>query len=126
MFVHLGTCRKRHYKLASIVMQVPDMLTVAARGLAHHPQDHGWRHLYRLFAYGLENSACELQRILTDSYRARPTSATHLLTLLGIALQFETPIAFGHLVAEDSYERRLLILERTLFRSTAKPSVLSS
>src|ERR1035441_7454254 len=95
-------------------MYVHDKLIVAARGLATHPQDHGWRNLYALFAYGLEHSASELQKILKDTYSARATSATHLVTLLGIALKFETPIAFGHLLAKDSYEIRLAILENAL------------
>ena len=95
-------------------MQVPNTLAAAARSLAQHPQDHGWRDLYGLFAYGLDRSAGELEGVLNDSYRARPTSATHLITLLGIALHFATPTAFVHLVTEDPYETRLPILERTL------------
>jgi hypothetical protein len=98
-------------------MQVHDTLTAAARGLTQHPQDHGWRDLYGLFAYGLERSAARLQKTLSDSYHARPTSATHLLTLLGIALQFEAPSAFIQLLADDnSYETRLSVLEGTLER----------
>jgi hypothetical protein len=86
----------------------------AASGLASHPQDHGWRELYRLFTYGLQNSSMRLEGLLAESYAARPTSATHLLTLLGIALKLKAPESFEDLLTAGSREQRLQLLEQAI------------
>lgn len=91
-----------------------DILCAAASGLASHPQDHGWRELYRLFAYGLQNSAIPLEDLLAESYAVRPTSATHLLTLLGIALKLKAPESFEDLLTAGSRDQRLQLLEQVI------------
>jgi hypothetical protein len=91
-------------------------LRAAAKGLAHHPQDHGWRDLYSLFDYGLEQPETHLQRMLLDCHAHRPISATHLLTLLGIALKVEADDHFASLTKGDSPNLRLRVLEDILQR----------
>jgi hypothetical protein len=91
-------------------------LRAAAKGLAYHPQDHGWRDLYGLFHYGLKQPETHLQRMLLDCYEQRPISATHLLTLLGIALKMEAGDHFTSLTGIESPDHRLRILERILQR----------
>jgi hypothetical protein len=89
-------------------------LSSAAKGLAEHPQDHGWRTIYRLFDYSLRRSAPELKSLLLDCYTARPTSPTHLLTLLGIALKLKAPSDFASLNSDSSYGHRMIQLEVVL------------
>jgi hypothetical protein len=89
-------------------------LTVAARGLASHPQDHGWRPLYELFEYGLNNLAPTLTEVLLASYDSKPTSATHLLTLLGIAIKANSKEALGEILQGRSFPERLGRLEEYL------------
>ncbi|XVU28691.1 hypothetical protein ACQPZJ_17045 [Actinoplanes sp. CA-054009] len=72
----------------------------AARSLGDHPQDHGWRELYRLFAYGLEVEAPELGDMVITFRKARSESSfTHLLTLLGIAVKEVAEKSFDALVS---------------------------
>ena len=93
---------------------------IAARGLGQHPQDHGWRDLYRLFNYGLDRSAPNLTSAVLSHHRARPTlSATHLLTLLGIALKVIVTQPFESAFADRSLESRLDVLEETIGRNRA-------
>jgi hypothetical protein len=47
----------------------------AASGLAEHPQDHGWRDLYRIFSHGLDRSAPNLTAAVLAHHSARPTSS---------------------------------------------------
>lgn len=89
-------------------------LSTAARGLADHPQDHGWKAIYRLFDYGLHHSAPRLGQILLGSYERRPTSPTHLLTLLGIALKSEFPDLFVVLSDGGASEDHIARLEWTI------------
>lgn len=91
-----------------------ETLRAAADGLARHPHDHGWRSLYELFLYGLNNSAPQLKCSLTDAYEARPLSATHLLTLLGIALKANSGDQFAYLVGTQPLIERLSVLESVL------------
>ncbi|MBL7258517.1 hypothetical protein [Paractinoplanes lichenicola] len=88
----------------------------AARSLGDHPQDHGWRELYRLFAYGLEQEAPDLGNTVTTSRKARSEcSFTHLMTLLGIAVKKVGPASFDELVdARIPPAQRLAALEVTL------------
>jgi hypothetical protein len=91
---------------------------IAARGLGEHPQDHGWRDLYRLFSYGLDRSAPNLTATVLSHYRARPTlSETHLLTLLGIALKAIVPQSFESIAEGSSLVARLEALEEILDRN---------
>jgi hypothetical protein len=55
--------------------QVPILedFRIAARGLGEHPQDHGWRDLYRLFSHGLDGSAPNLTATVMSHHSARPT-----------------------------------------------------
>jgi hypothetical protein len=85
-----------------------------ASGLAHHPQDHGWRDLHRLFDYGLRQPGTNLEQVLATAYQARPVSAAHLLTLLGIALKVEAGDQFPVLAASRPPAERFPELEKIL------------
>jgi hypothetical protein len=85
-----------------------------ASGLAHHPQDHGWRDLHRLFDYGLQQPGTNLEHVLATAYQARPVSAAHLLTLLGIALKVEASEQFPVLTASGPAAERFPELEKVL------------
>lgn len=64
-------------------------IQAAAHRLGQHPQDHGWRELYRLFAYGLgrPSAAPHLAEIAGAARTHHPErSAVHAVTLLGIAV----------------------------------------
>jgi len=89
-------------------------LQSVADGLAHHSQDHGWRDLHRLFEYGLRQPGTNLEKVLVAAYRARPVSAAHLLTLLGIALKVEATDRFSVLAASQPPMQRLPELEKVL------------
>lgn len=88
----------------------------AARNLGDHPQDHGWRELYRLFAYGLEREVPELgDMIVTFRKERSECSFTHLLTLLGIAVKEVVPESFDALIdTVPPPSQRLDALETTL------------
>jgi hypothetical protein len=87
----------------------------AATGLAEHPQDHGWRDLYRVFSHGLDRSAPNLTATVLAHHSARPSSSeTHLLTLLGIALKEIAPGPFESIVSGSSANFRLDALEEAL------------
>lgn len=95
-------------------MSTLERLRAAAEGLARHPHDHGWRSLYELFLYGLHNSAPQLECSLIEAYEARPLSATHLLTLLGIALKAHSGGQFAYLASRQPSIERLPVLETVL------------
>jgi hypothetical protein len=97
-----------------------EAIRAAAKGLAHHPQDHGWRHLYRLFDYGLGEAAPHLEQALLQCYNARSLSATHLLTMLGIALKLEADDQFDYLISAEPVGARLIMLENILSRNAPK------
>jgi hypothetical protein len=111
-----GTCRFGNLESTIVHMSPLAALRAAAAGLASHPQDHGWRSLYGLFLYGLNGSADELQNSLIYAYRMRPLSATHLLTLLGIALKANAEENFEYLASEQPQAARLRVLEEILRR----------
>jgi hypothetical protein len=93
----------------------------AASGLAEHPQDHGWRDLYRVFSHGFDRSAPNLTATVLAHHSARPTSSeTHLLTLLGIALKEIAPVPFESIISGGSADFRLDALEETLDRYGAE------
>lgn len=94
------------------MMRISEEFRLAANGLGQHPQDHGWRDLYRLFGHGLSNSAPNLATVLREQHEARPTlSATHILTLLGIALKHAEPEGFHAIASEGPVDGRLVVLE---------------
>jgi hypothetical protein len=99
---------------------VESVLT-AARKLGQHPHDHGWRELYRLFAYGLagEHPAPHLMDVVTKAQARRPTrSPVHLVTLLGIAVQALAGSAFSALASDDQpVAGRLTALDELLARN---------
>ena len=98
-------------------VRIIEEFRLAARGLGDHPQDHGWRELYRLFSYGLDLSARNLTATVLSHRDAKPTSSeTHLLTLLGIAVKALAPDQFESMLAGNSIESRLDTLEETLAR----------
>lgn len=92
----------------------------AATRLGRHPQDHGWRELYRLLAHGLDRgqtSAPQLYGVVTGALAARPTgSPTHLVTLLGIAVRSLAGARFPYLVSDRPRSHRLAALEELLRR----------
>ncbi|MEU5874157.1 hypothetical protein AB0A73_21705 [Glycomyces sp. NPDC047369] len=86
----------------------------AAVRLGAHPQDHGWRELYRLFAVALAApaSAPVFAAAAVEGAAARPESGdSHLVTVLGIALKTVCPDRFAFLVAPASVEARVAALE---------------
>jgi hypothetical protein len=88
---------------------------LAAERLGGHPQDHGWRELYRLFAHGLKAAAPELTRTIVDFRESRPTcSYSHVIVLLGIAVKETRPEAFERLTARSPANGRLDLLEMLL------------
>jgi hypothetical protein len=99
-------------------VRILEQFRIAASGLGEHPQDHGWRDLYRLFSHGLDRSAPNLTATVLAHHRARPTlSETHLLTLLGIALKAIAPEPFESIVAGSSVDSRLNALEETIYQN---------
>jgi hypothetical protein len=87
----------------------------AASRLGQHPQDHGWREVYRLFAYGLTEGAPELTGAVQRFHQSRPAdSFTHLFTLLGIALKDVSAELLGHLTDDRPPRQRLVELEAAL------------
>lgn len=88
----------------------------AARRLGEHPQDHGWRELYRLFAAGLAGDRTPRLAALVAAVRtARPDSGDeHLVTLVGIALRQAAGPPVAELTDDRPVERRLAHLERLL------------
>lgn len=95
-----------------------ESIDTAASRLAAHPHDHGWRDLYLLVAHGLAGDpprAPQLANILTSTQRQRPNlSATHLVTLLGIAVKTTAGPGYADLVGTDPAQRRLNLLEQCL------------
>jgi hypothetical protein len=88
----------------------------AARRLGRHPQDHGWREFYRLIALGLDGGrAPQLQAVVTTALAGRSGgSATHLVTLLGIAVRAIAGGSFPDLVSDRPGEERLAALDEVL------------
>lgn len=101
--------------------QVVDAAATAAVRLGDHPQDHGWRELYRLFAHGLETDAPRLTEAVLAHQQARPVdSASHRLTVLGIALKTVSG-SFDHLIdAHQPVDGRLAALEAALGEHAAE------
>lgn len=87
-----------------------------AKRLGQHPQDHGWRELYKLVGYGLQESAPELVSILTKFRNLRPSSsASHAITLLGIALKAVLTVKrFRAIIGLGTLMNRLHALEEGL------------
>lgn len=96
---------------------------LAASGLGQHPQDHGWRDLYRLCGYGLDHRAPRLTEVLMAEHEARPAlSATHLITLLGIALKAAAPESFPSVASARPFGDRLPVLEQLLEKHRSRIS----
>ena len=89
----------------------------AADGLGLHPHDHGWRELYRLFAFGIASGAPLLCEAAVAGRHSRPAgSDTHLVTMLGIAVRRYVPELFAGELAVAPLPVRLDVLERGLHR----------
>jgi len=88
----------------------------AAERLGAHPQDHGWRELYRLFAAGLATPpAPRLAELVTAVRAARPDSGDeHLVTLVGIAVRHVAGPTITELVDDRPVAARLRQLEQLL------------
>jgi hypothetical protein len=83
--------------------------------MGNHPQDHGWRNLYRLFAEGLKSRAPGITAIVLDHFSAHPqTSCPHFVSLLGIAVKAITQDGFPVLAVDLPDDHRLAVLERLL------------
>jgi hypothetical protein len=96
-----------------------DEIQAAASRLAQHPHDHGWRTLYRLFAYGLArpDAAPNLAEIAATARVRHPYhSAVHLVTLLGIAVNLLAGSASADLLGDRPPAARLVALEDLLGR----------
>lgn len=96
-----------------------DDMQAAARRLGRHPQDHGWRELYRLFAYGLAHPAAAptLAGIATTARARHPErSAVHLVTLLGIAVNLLAGETTAGVLGDRPPADRLGWLEHLLHR----------
>jgi hypothetical protein len=79
-----------------------EKLEAAARKLGQHPQDHGWRELYRLFAHGLGHGSQPLVEVVAAAKTRQPgRSDVHLVTLLGIAVNLLAGMAVTDLVDTD-------------------------
>lgn len=87
----------------------------AAERLSAHPQDHGWKAIYSLFAQGFRQSSPALVDIALRFHALPPDdSATHGITLLGIALKAAVPDVVDRLSAIDGPSQRLRALEGLL------------
>jgi hypothetical protein len=95
-----------------------ERVRAAADRLGRHPQDHGWRELYRLFAAGLDGGeAPQLRAVVTTALAQRATgSPHHLVTLLGIAVKTVAPATLPGLVGGQPAPRRLAALDELLRR----------
>ncbi|GLZ02845.1 hypothetical protein Acsp03_03120 [Actinomadura sp. NBRC 104412] len=92
-----------------------DRFESAAREMGNHPQDHGWRDFYRLVGYGLAAPSAELRRILALCHGSQPAhSATHLISLVGIAIKTVRPDALPLIYRAPSMKERLRLLEETV------------
>lgn len=92
---------------------VLDAVGERANEMGQHPQDHGWRSLYRLFAKALEDRAPCITSLVADHFSTDPlTSHSHFVTLLGIAIKTVAQDSFHSLAADLPVSRRLVILER--------------
>jgi hypothetical protein len=78
------------------------------------PCRQGAKTLLSLNMLAYEDLSAAATGVLVDSYYYRPISATHLLTLLGIALKLELPEAFADLITDGPYDPRLAFLESCL------------
>lgn len=88
---------------------------LAAEELGKHPQDHGWRELYRLIALGLRQDVPALVQTLAHMRLAQPASShVHLVTLLGIAIKRVDPAALAMMAGDTPIEGRLGVLIATL------------
>lgn len=84
----------------------------AAARLGRHPQDHGWRELYRLFAAALQERAPAFSTAVTQAAAARPESGdTHLVTVIGIALKSLCPHTLDALTGPAPMAERIDRLE---------------
>lgn len=89
----------------------------AARKLGNHPQDHGWREIYRLFAYGLGHGSEPLVDVVTTAKVRQPTrSDVHLVTLLGIAVSLRAGMLVTNLMDDRPATDRLADLENLIRR----------
>lgn len=93
-------------------------IRAAASRLGRHPQDHGWRELYRLFSAGLDGGeAPQLREVVATALAHRPAGGHHhLVTLLGIAVRTVDPAILPELVSDRPQPRRLAALDELLRR----------
>lgn len=99
-----------------------EALRRAAHRLGQHPQDHGWRELYRLFAHGLGSGrAPQLIDLAEFARAARPhDSDVHVITLLGIAVKSALSHTMPVLLSDRPYHDRLAVLEPHLEAARAQ------
>jgi hypothetical protein len=128
---HFSGCRAvdpKPGRTHTVFVRILDEFLEAANGLGYHPQDHGWRSLYRLFSHGLHNYSPQLTGVLLAHQKQRPVlSATHSLTLLGIALKVAAPGPFGYVSADGPADARLGALEEIILEHRVRiGSILNS
>jgi len=90
-------------------------IRTAADRLGRHPQDHGWRDLYRLISHGLSGSAPLLKKLVLEHHSIRrDSSPAHLITLLGISLKLVAAELLDELRSATGPESCVASLESTL------------
>lgn len=105
--------RRRPDSARVIRVCVLDAVRQRANEMGQHPQDHGWRNLYRLFARALEIRAPQISHLVAEHFSTDPlASHSHFVTLLGIAIKTVAQESFPSLVADLPDSRRLAALER--------------
>ncbi|MGH3886077.1 MAG: hypothetical protein ACRDSZ_05790 [Pseudonocardiaceae bacterium] len=93
---------------------------LAAASLANHPQDHGWRELYRFLATSLEYGRTPLltRLFLEHQQNDAQGSPTHAVTLVGIALKTcLSPQAFASLLEPIDMSAKIGRLEMLIRES---------
>lgn len=107
------TARRRPDPPRVIPVCVLDAVRERANEMGQHPQHHGWRNLYRLFAKALEERAPHITGLVADHFSTDPlTSHSHFVTLLGVAIKTVAQDSFHSLAADLPVGRRLAVLER--------------
>jgi hypothetical protein len=98
-----------------LTASVLESVAHAAHRLGQHPQDHGWRELFRLLDYGFQAASYPLRRTIRNSHAGRPTTGhAHLITVLAIAVKSVAPASLSELTGTAPAAARLSLLDAIL------------